>query len=104
MLTLFLHLFLLPPGIKVDYNTVPGPFGSPIVRHRVWFTRGQFFGSGPGAVLCSPFGGASMLDFSTGQPGVPQQVSSDFNMRLSVSNDYLTIAIVDTCVFSSIMT
>jgi hypothetical protein len=33
----------------------------PTVRHRVWVCRVQFFGN----PLASPFGGASVLDFST---------------------------------------
>jgi hypothetical protein len=40
-----------PTGVKVDYSSS---------RHRIWFCRGRFLGS----PLSTPFGGASVLDFS----------------------------------------
>ncbi len=63
-------------GVKVDYATIIGPQtgNQPVTRHRVWITRGQFFGTGTNDVLSSPYGGASMLDFSAGNMQMPTQV------------------------------
>ena len=67
-----------PPltGVKVDYATIIVPYVGPVTRHRVWFCRGQFLGSGQNDVISSPYGGASVLDFSTGNMQMPTQVFS----------------------------
>ena len=66
-----------PPlkGVKVDYTTMLTANG-PVTRHRVWFCRGQFLGTGRNDVIASPYGGASMLDFSVGNMQMPTQVFS----------------------------
>jgi len=60
-------------GVKTEYATILTP-GGPVVRHRIWFTRSQLLAGSP---FSSPYGGATVLDYSKGS-NTPQQ--KDFNM------------------------